>query len=301
MTESMAPTPAPASPQSDGDQYFLSLLCRHLVGICWVTREVGFDGEERGEQRSVCATAVAVESNGRWYLVTSGHIVQLIERIAADASQRITKATLFNAWARHGEATHDPLPIDLYRLKSYARYDRGEGVDFGMILLGDAHVAALTATGTVPISKHHVGVPSGRDVLQYWLLGLPEELQSQVSPPEGGCCLEIEPNVFRVFLRENPGCFFETDQPRLFGDVPPTVPLVDMNGMSGGPLFAFTRGETGFDGWIAGLQSGWNPDARVVAASPAGVYLEELSRGKAHIADLLAAAGCPPRDPPGAE
>ena len=288
MSESSRATSSPEGTASAGDQQFLAFLYRHLVGICWVTRAVGFDGEERGNPDALCATAVAVESNGHWYLVTAGHIVKLIEQQARDASLRITGATLFNAWAQPGRLTQCPLPIDLYQMKSCWKYDRGEGIDFGMMLLGGEHVRVLRSRGTVPFLVHQIGVPSGRDVEQYWLLGLPEELQETVpATSAAGCSLDLEPNVFRVFTRDNPGCFFDTDRPRFFADVPAQVLLNDMNGMSGGPLFAFTRGETAMEGCVAGLQSGWNSELRVIVASPASVFLEELRRGESQI---LAAA-----------
>lgn len=279
MDDSISVTSPTASAQ---DLQFLGLLCRHLVGVCWVTREVGFDGKERGEPSAICATAAAVEFNDRLYLVTAGHIIKLIERTATDSARRITKATLFNAWAAPGQTTQPPLPIDLARMNPYAKYDRGEGIDFAMILLGDEHARTLRERGTMPFREQQIGVPAGRTVEQCWLLGNPEELQVPF-PVEAGCGLEIEPNVFRVFERDKPEYFFETDQLRIYATVPPEVPLKDLNGMSGGPLFAFTRGARGYDGWIAGLQSGWNADERVIAASPASVYLDQLRKGEEHI------------------
>lgn len=100
----------------------------------------------------------------------------------------------------------------------------------------------LRERGTVPQLVHQVGVHDGRDVEQYRLLGLPEELQETVpATSAAGCSLKLEANVFRVFTPGNPGWFFDTDQPRIFADVPAQVLLSDMNGMNGGPLFALTR------------------------------------------------------------
>jgi hypothetical protein len=92
-----------------------------------MTSDVGFSGEELGEPCAICATSAAVEFNGHSYLATAGHIVKGIENDAGNPQKRITSATLFNAWAHPSHLTQDPLPIDLYELKTYAKYDRGEG------------------------------------------------------------------------------------------------------------------------------------------------------------------------------
>lgn len=274
MEQSQPQTPPSESAGSAQDQQFLSCLCRHLVGVCWKSRDVDFDGEEWGEPRALCATAAVVEWNSRWYLITAGHVVNLIQTTARDLAQRITKATLFNAWASDGLLTQTPLPIDLCSIKAHVKEDRGEGVDVGMVCLGKEHVRVLRERGTVPLLQNHIGVPDGQSVEQYWLLGIPKELQTLLSAG----CLEIEPNVFRVFLCNNPGCFLDTDQPRFYARVPPEVSLEDLNGMSGGPIFAFTLSPSGYEVWIAGVQSGWNSEYRTIVATPTGVYLDELRR-----------------------
>ena len=62
-------------------------------------------------------------------------------------------------------------------MNPYAKYDRGEGFDFGMILLGDEHARTLRERGTMLFREQQIGVPTGLTVEQCWLLGNPEELQ----------------------------------------------------------------------------------------------------------------------------
>lgn len=178
-----------------------------------------------------------------------------------------------------GGADEGLLEFHFDNMREHHRYDRGEGVDFGMILLEDGHADFLMTRGTQAFQECQIGVPSGMEVEQYWLLGIPKE-RWQSKPGE----LEIEPNVFRVMDPHSESVhFFETDQPRIFARVPQEVPLASLNGMSGGPLFAFIRERGGYGYRIAGLQSGWDEANRVMAASTADVYLDELQKGKAEL------------------
>ena len=202
MTESELGKQRPEDQIDPRDQAFLGVLLSRLVGICWVTRDLGFQGEKRGDPKALCATATVIEVNGRWYLMTAGHVVKIIAEIVGDPAKRITMATLFNGWATAQQAIQFPLPIDLYQAKWYLKYNRGEGIDFGLILLEDEQARILKERGSIPFRERDIGVPSSLSIEQFWLLGLPEELQEHISPEPGTggeCELNIEPNLFRVF------------------------------------------------------------------------------------------------------
>jgi hypothetical protein len=80
-------------------------------------------------------------------------------------------------------------------------------------------------------------------------VGILEELQTPL--PSGGRLRGGDrANVFRVFERDRLECFFETGEPRVYATVPAEVTLHDLNGMSGGPLFAFTRGRDSLIGLL---------------------------------------------------
>jgi hypothetical protein len=81
--------------------------------------------------------------------------------------------------------------------------------------------------------------------------------------------LELSKSLVSLAVTEIPRPEFTNKSEGLFyGQLSGLVAdLTDINGMSGGPIFGFKRGEDGrMRYWVIALQSGWFPDKRIIFA-----------------------------------
>ncbi len=225
-----------------------------------------------GAENVLVFSGFMVEALGEWFYVSAGHILRDIRR-ATEAGSK------FNVWRLDDQTAGHRLkavPIDFDLERWLVLDDDTIGLDYAVLHIGGLYRAQLEAGGVEPIDKH-----SWSDHVtehDHWaLLGIPSEsvsydgvteikarivvapLEHAAAPPLAGRKAE---NQFYGRLKED------------------TAGVVrDIDGMSGGPIFALKKVGAEWRYSVIGVQSAWYRDARVIAACPfssLGAALEEI-------------------------
>jgi len=98
------------------------------------------------------------------------------------------------------------------------------------------------------------------------MLGLPDEFSSEELSQIGD--VGMVPTMFRVTRIERPpDDIYQTNSPRFVGQLDENLPLENLTGMSGGPIFGIRFSEE-IRYWVVAIQSSWLPNQRIVFGCP---------------------------------
>jgi hypothetical protein len=223
------------------------------------------------EEKILVFSGFLIETGDVWFYVTAGHILRRIRAaLAAGAT--------FDVWRLDDQTAGNrfrgiavPYAFDLERW--LVMEDEELGLDYAAVPLETMYCLQLRAGGAVPIAKgawgdhvtEHdqwalVGVPSetvGYDqktIITGRIVVMPLE---EAKEPEGAG--RKAENQFYARLKD-------------LGNVK------DIDGMSGGPVFALKKVDGDWKYTVIGVQSGWYPSTQVITTCPIasfGVALAE--------------------------
>lgn len=238
---------------------------RHFITLSCVQRSPAESGE-----RIHVFSGFVVDISGEWFYVTAGHILR-------DVCAAIDTGSAFDVW-RLGDQTagHNfkntgvPYAFDISQWLVIE--DEEAGLDYATVHLGGLYRRQLEAGGIVPFqldawSDHTVphdrwalvGVPTqsveydGKTLITARIVVAP--LTAASAPPLAGA---KEDNQFFAKLDDDPEGIVK-----------------DLVGMSGGPIVMLKHDEV----WkysIIGVQSGWYPGLRTIAACPIRSFVDAL-------------------------
>jgi hypothetical protein len=243
----------------------VDLLNRHLVAL-YVTLQKG------SENISYAITAFILSVSDRWFLITAGHWFRDIE-IYQQKGYKLTTCHLIDCLGL-GASYFEPIPFsfkDSYTIFLSDDY----AIDYGVVMLS-LYYRHLLETNNIVALNEEVWNNQPSVVDFYKLLGIPRELVTEdsqnlniISTLHG-----IEP------INEKPDGYPEIDIPQFFGRITLGDELTTIEGMSGGPIFAFHQNEKGeYHYWLIALQSTWIPKSRIIGACPTkvlGLFLSML-------------------------
>jgi hypothetical protein len=249
------------------EQSILGYFGRHLVALCVTSRQG--DGPSRFTAYS--GTLLRIDDAVLW--LTAGHIVRQIEDVLESSHITIDESVLADAF---GESfvSEKPVPIDL-RASPRSYCDDDNGLDFGAIILHPHLVRLLIANGVAILEEvnwvrqHNVAFEG------YMMLGLPDELTSQVLPDDG--LATVSPTMIAVRRLEEEPEGHKLASPRLTARIIDPIPLASVVGMSGGPILGFAGNEKELRYWIVALQSAWLKETRTTFACPLPVFAPLLT------------------------
>lgn len=248
---------------------FLRTVGRHFVTLSCVQAA-------RGKESVLVFSGFVVEVCGVWMYVTAGHILRDLKAALAAGGQ-------FSTWRLDDQSAGNKfkgmaIPFEFDIVRWLVLEDRETGLDYAVLVLDTMYRLPLAAGGIVAIDKaawgdyttefDHwagVGIPSesvgydGETIIRARIIVAP--LEPADSPAQAGRRAE---NQFYA---------------RLKGD--PTGHVKDLDGMSGGPIFALKRIEGEWRYTVIGVHSGWYRNERIVTACPfssLGYALEEVVR-----------------------
>jgi hypothetical protein len=262
----------------------LDLVSRHLVSLSWVdVASPLLDGStplERANPKAFAVSGFVISIRGLWFLVTAGHIVRDMIRRFSDG-RRLLKSRLLDCFA--GGQNLEPIPFSLELDKVFWLDHDQTGLDFALIFLSPNYVALLEAGGVVALDEPSWEArPSGVD--RHVMIGLPSELKdARFTVNSEGASLTVGGVVpfLPVLETDNPPVCLKSQFDRFYAHVPladsicdgEPVTLDDIDGMSGGPIFAFKQCDDGrWRYWVVAVQSGWARDSRVLAATYIDVF-----------------------------
>jgi len=250
---------------------------RHFVTLSGVQRRPG------AEAKQFVFSGFLVLIDGIWFYVTAGHILRDIrESLAQGATWDIWRLDDQTAGSKFNGAAV-PYAFDLE--KWLVLEDEAAGLDYAAVPLEAMYRMQLEAGRAVPIdskawgdyvTEHDhwllVGIPSesvqydGKSIITGRITLLP--LEDAAPPPGAG------PKVNNQFYARFKG----------------PVGFKDLDGMSGGPVFALKKVDSQWRYTVIGVQSGWYRQADIIAACPFSTFGRELERlvmdAKAKLAGL---------------
>jgi hypothetical protein len=221
-----------------------------------------------------------VDIKGAWFYVTAGHILKNI-RAALDAG------STFDVW-RLGDQTAGnkfdgiAIPYAFESERWLVVEDANEGLDYAAVPLQDLYCRNLTAGGSVP-----VGDDAWSDHLiehDFWaLVGIPSETVAY-----------DEESIIKARYVGLP--LTTAEQPRLAGPKSrnqfyaklsdDSTALSDVDGMSGGPIFAMRKIDGVWNYWVIGVQSSWYRSTRTLAICPFSTFRIQIEKLVSGSADL---------------
>ena len=254
------------------NERFMKSVGRHFVTLSCVQTVPGTPGE-----KVLVFSGFLAEVAGIWFYVTAGHILRRI-RLALNGGAK------FDVWRLGDQSagnrfkdTAIPFAFDVDR---WGVIENDEiGLDYAAVPLEEMYCLALQAGGAIPIDKS----AWGNHITEYdqWaLVGVPSETVSY----DGKTIITARVVVAPIELVEEPAEAGPNAQNQFYGrlkDDSATV-VTDIDGMSGGPIFALKKVEETWKYSVIGVQSAWYRQARVIAACPFSsfaVALEELVVG----------------------
>lgn len=256
-----------------GDDTLVSFFLQHVVPI--------YFSFKKGDRRSCClVTSFVMSVHNQWFLMTAGHCIKDIEQNlrAGYAIERCRLIDSVGIGARHSS----PIPFDYLAANPISLcYD--ETYDYGIIFVDELTKQLLKANGVVALTEE-VWEKQPSHVDQYLLLGIPAEL----SEADADYARVTSTLHHIIELPQRPEGFKDTDAPTFWGEIQlrGEIPMTDIEGMSGGPVFAVMRGNDGrVRYWVHAIQSRWIKSKRQIAAClirPLGVFLKGFMERQYH-------------------
>ena len=227
---------------------------------------------ETAETRPIIFSGFFLRHGDRYFWITAGHVIQRLREIMQDDRVRIREVRLRDGLPLHG-LYESSLPIDLQSSPMFGLdCERGEhaGLDFGMIGLSSFFVHGLASNpGTKFITSSSSGRLADVQAAGLYVMGTPSERVRQAS------AIDVETHIYCLpvshIKRPSAG------QPRLkrsiygrlLGLGPPGFCIDNIDGMSGGPVFAVeSRGADAYGFRLVGIQSAWHRPSRTVRMTP---------------------------------
>lgn len=242
---------------------------RHFVTLSCVRT---FPGNR--EEKIFVFSGFLVNVDDVWFYMTAGHILRGI-RLA------LKQGATFDVW-RLGDQTAGnrfnntaiPYGFDIDRCGVIENEELG--LDYAAIPLEALYCRQLEAGGAIPISK----VAWGDHVTEHdqWaLVGVPSETVSY----DGKTLINARVVVTPIEPVDAPPGAGQKAQNQFYGRLKDDSAGIvkDIDGMSGGPIFALKKIDGTWKYSVIGVQSGWYEKDRIIAACPFSSFalaLEDL-------------------------
>jgi hypothetical protein len=261
----------PTLPKEWENDPLLKHFLRHVVPIYFDLR--------RGSDKPIhlVYTAFMFSIYDQWMLMTAGHGITEIAQLRK-AGYTLANCTLLDSLGTDAKYFH-PVPFD---------YDHADpqvpanavGWDYGIMFPTNNHRALLEANGVVPLTEQWSEENPEPEAREYKLLGIPAQMTLETAPNRS--------TLVPIFVRleriaERPEGFCETTAPMFYGRLPQTLPLTEIAGMSGGPIFAIGNIDGRTPYWLHAMQVSWLRGTLLVSAmlmGPFCQFLREVMEGQ---------------------
>jgi len=255
-----------AAKVSSFTERFFRTVGHHFVTLSCVQRPPG-----EAEEKPLVFSGFLVEAGGVWFYVTAGHILRDIRASLAAGGKfdiwRLDDQTAGNRFK--GAAIPYAFDIDKWLVIE----NEEVGLDYAAVPLDTMYCLQLQAGGAIPIDK----VAWGDHVTEHdqlALVGIPSETIAY----DQETIITGRIAVMPLEESEEPAVAGRRAENQFYARLKDLGNVKDIDGMSGGPVFALKKVDGEWKYMVIGVQSGWYPTARTIAACPfasLGVALEE--------------------------
>jgi hypothetical protein len=245
---------------------FFKTVGRHFVTLSCVQRPSG-----KGEEKILVFSGFLVETGGVWFYVTAGHILR-------DIQASLKAGGEFDVWRLDDQTAGNrfraaiPYAFDIGRWLVIEKEEIG--LDYSAIALDTIYRLQLQAGGAIPIGK--VAWGNHLDHHDHWVLvGVPSETIAY----DQETIITGRTVMIPLEHTEEPAPAGRKAENQFYARLKDVGDVKDIDGVSGGPVFAFKKIDGEWKYRVIGVQSSWYPSSRTIAACPfssLGAALEEL-------------------------
>ena len=258
--------------QSDNPalQETFRFFCRHLVCLGGWIQPIDRDGRPKGKPEGFAFSAFVLVIRDKWLLLTAGHILRGLDQRISNGEVALQESYLLAGFGPEVKAHRVAKERIYFDYEKTAKgYIDEDALDFGLLDLGTYLRFHLEKNEVEPVREENWRFPICR-AFDFWvMLGFPQKYVD---------IGEISPTMIYVQkLDQLPDDVEETDWPRFVGKLSEKFPLKSLMGMSGGPIYGFTRQFPNMY-WISAIQSGWRKDHKITFGCPVPLLAELAER-----------------------
>lgn len=241
---------------SDLGARVLKTVGRHFVTLSCVRTAPGTNAQE-----VFVFSGFLMEIVGVWFYVTAGHIVRGI-RTSLEAGFTFDRWRLDDQTAGN-QFNGAAVPYDFRVERWLVIEDETVGLDYAVVVLDEFFCKALKAGGAVPLAEETWG-DHLTEADRWALVGIPSEtvLFDQVTA--------ISARVVIIPLEQTsePLAAGRKAENQFYARITDPGRVKNIDGMSGGPVFALKFREGRWWYMVIGVQSAWYSESKVIAACP---------------------------------
>ena len=238
---------------------FIRLMGKHVV----VLTGIRIDRRER-KKRQFAYSGFVIKIREEWFWVTAGHCLKQLRRWIRKTRFHLSSICFADFFGPKAKSL-DLIPFDIKTAELFSLDQMEVGLDFGMVHLDETYRIEFEANGVTPITRMHWIEPSKFEFETFKMLGFPKHLTTDGA---------IQPVLLTV-EQVDP---IEYDQPNSWFAGLISVgkdQISDLDGMSGGPIFGFTKQQDGSWGYQAiAIQSCWDARKRVAFGCRLSLFAE---------------------------
>ena len=246
---------------------------RHFVSLSCVQRPPG-----KNEEKVLVFSGFLVEAGGVWFYVTSGHILRDI-RAALNAGVEFDVWRLDDQTA--GNRFRDAAIPYAFDIDKWLVIENNKiGLDYAAVALDTIYRQQLEVGRAIPIGKIAWGDQFTEH--DHWVLvGIPSETVAY----DQETIITGRTVMMPLEHAEEPENAGRKAENKFYARLKNVGDIKDIEGMSGGPVFAIKKVEGEWKYRVIGVQSSWYRSTRRIAACPfssLGAALEELVNPPRH-------------------
>ena len=199
--------------------------------------------------RGFCISGSLFEYNNIYTILTAGHVIDDIRRMVEEGKFKIHACYLLDHFGHEG-VYQEPIAFDYDGARKEYIYDKQDGLDFGVIMLRDYYLALIAKNGLKTNNEANWRRQHQVKFDFYLMLGLPScgtdvrffegpDKQRKIEFLPSAMCFRVERRARR------PGGVPITHYRRFIRHISLKVKVDNIEGMSGGPIFGFSKSEEG--------------------------------------------------------
>jgi hypothetical protein len=231
---------------------------RHFVSLSCVQQIPTFSDE-----KLLVFSGFLVDINGAWFYVTAGHILKNIKK-------SLEAGGTFDIWRFDDQTASQKfngraIPYSFEIGDWIVLEDADTGLDYAALPLRDLYRQGLKAGGACPIGREAWGDHTAEHDFRA-LVGIPSETVEYDNETIITARIVIAP----VTPSEQPPMAQKKAENQFYSKLPDGSEqfFKDVDGMSGGPIFAIKKVDGIWMYWVIGVQSAWYPTSKILVACP---------------------------------
>lgn len=247
---------------------FVKLMSRHFVALSFDYQTFNDDGSLFHEGVNAFSGFI-MEFHDRWYWTTAGHCFTETDKLIKSGRIKIHGPQLVDYFGINAKYGH-VIPFWYEPGDAVLVNDPYLGLDFGLIPLPDLIRANLQTNDIIPITRANWAKQKELTFSLYKILGFPVGTVS-----ETGLC----PTLVTIERLDDSEIDAKYADSWFVGRVHPEIGEINIEGMSGGPIYGFRKRNDGqWSYHVVALQSWWLPDSRITFGCSVPMFAEEVHK-----------------------